>query len=277
MLEPPKHVARVLGTPLPGVYATRLSSGQHFGKHWHDSYGFGVLERGAHSSASGRGQVRAYAGNVITTNPGEVHDGRPLGVATRQWSIVSIEPDAMAALVGARTASLNIVRPVIEDVELSGVLHGLFEAIEQWDGARDSSDGALQCEESLVRACAMLMSRHGSAAPPPVAGNADVRRMRERLADNVLPAPSLSELAALTGLSRFQALRRFESIFGMPPHAWLRRLRAERARALIREGESLATAAARSGFSDQSHMTRSFLRQYGFTPGAWRRAIRRPQ
>jgi AraC-like DNA-binding protein len=28
-----------------------------------------------------------------------------------------------------------------------------------------------------------------------------------------------------------------------------------------------------AGFADQSHLTRVFARQFGFTPGAWRRAV----
>jgi AraC-like DNA-binding protein len=42
---------------------------------------------------------------------------------------------------------------------------------------------------------------------------------------------------------------------------------------LIQRGADLALAAAASGFADQSHMTRIFVRQFGFTPGAWRKAL----
>jgi AraC-like DNA-binding protein len=35
----------------------------------------------------------------------------------------------------------------------------------------------------------------------------------------------------------------------------------------------LAHAAAAAGFADQSHMTRIFTRQFGFTPGAWQQAV----
>ena len=59
-------------------------------------------------------------------------------------------------------------------------------------------------------------------------------------------------------------------VFASP---WLLQRRAERARALIRDGLGLAAAAASSGFSDQSHMTRIFVRQFGFTPGAWQKTV----
>ncbi len=40
-----------------------------------------------------RGIVRGYPGAVIATNPGEVHDGRPLGPPTRRWRIVYVDVD----------------------------------------------------------------------------------------------------------------------------------------------------------------------------------------
>jgi AraC-like DNA-binding protein len=96
--------------------------------------------------------------------------------------------------------------------------------------------------------------------------------VRERLADDLQNPPTLGELAAMVGASKYQLLRRFEKACGLPPHAWLQQQRAERARGLIRRGLPLAEAAAECGFSDQSHMTRVFARLYGFTPGAWRAA-----
>ena len=41
------------------------------------------------------------------------------------------------------------------------------------------------------------------------------------------------------------------------------------ARTAIESGLPLAEAAAKSGFADQSHMTRQFKRAYGLTPGRW--------
>ena len=93
--------------------------------------------------------------------------------------------------------------------------------------------------------------------------------MRERLADDLVTTPSLSQLAAMVGLSRYQLLRRFERAYGMTPFEWQRQVRAERARALIASGSGLAAAAAGCGFADQSHMTRAFVHHFGFTPGAW--------
>ena len=56
--------------------------------------------------------------------------------------------------------------------------------------------------------------------------------------------------------------------------AWTAADSANGLRALACErGASLSDAAASSGFADQSHLSRHFLRQFGYTPGAWRKAI----
>src|SRR5687767_438349 len=115
----PVHRARLLKSPMAGVFATYSASGYHFARHWHDVYGFGLLDRGAQHWTSGRGPIDAYAGDVITTNPGEVHDGRPLGAPIRHWRIVSVDAHAMTAIAGT-AHTIEIERPVIDDPRLAG-------------------------------------------------------------------------------------------------------------------------------------------------------------
>ncbi len=275
---PRLHVARVLRSPISGVYSTHIDSDQQFGRHWHDGYGFGFLEHGAQEWRSGRGTVRGYPGQVIATNPGEVHDGRPIGEVTRRWRIVYIDVAAMASVAALDGPHMEIAQPVMTDPPLRRRLRRLFSRLEQWNADRGTKPeplpDTLAIEEALTESCVTLLARHGSVRRNIDVPSADLERVRERLADDQSGTPSLAELAAIAGLSRYQVLRRFEKAFGLPPHAWLLRHRAERARVLIRHGVRLATTAMECGFVDQSHMTRVFVRQFGYTPGAWRKAWR---
>ncbi len=267
----PTHRGSVLPVPWPDVTGTWLESAQHFARHWHETYGVGLIERGAQHSASGRGPVRAYAGDLITTNPGEVHDGRPLDGATRRWRMLYLEPALLASMASRPGGALAIARPVIHgDAPLAFALRRLFRALDAWAGGRIER---LACDEALARLCGELLDRHATIAPAAPA-RIELSGVRERLAGDLQDTPSLAELAAIAGVSRFQLLRRFEEVHGAPPHAWLLSQRAERARAAIQAGAPLAQVAADCGFADQSHMTRVFVRRYGVTPGAWRRAPR---
>lgn len=269
------HRCRLLATPWPEVHAVETESARCFARHSHAGHGIGLMDDGAQDSASGRGEVRAVAGDLIATNPGEVHDGRPLGGRARRWRMVYLDPEVIASVVGARAgAELALAAPVIRgDAALSRALRQLFARIARW-GAAPHDAAALACEESLAQGCGLLVARHAAQTPPPEA-DGDIARVRERLADELQAPPSLAALAAMAGLSRYQLLRRFARAYGMPPHAWLLQQRAERARRLIRDGQDLAAAALAAGFADQSHMTRVFARQFGFTPGAWQQSAAR--
>ena len=265
----------ILSSPISGVFGTLSSSSRHFAPHWHDVYGFGVILDGAQKWRSGRGTVRGYEGDAICTNPGEVHDGEPLGARSRRWFIVSVDPTVMRQLAGMAASDVEFRSPVMHDaalVRLFGRLHAQLERL-----SRAPLDASIQLafEEALASACTLVAARHASTRvrihTPPV----DMRRVRDRLGDDLRHAPTLAELAALAGLSRYQTLRRFTRVYGVPPHAWLRNGRVERARRLIEQGMSLSFAAQTCGFADQSHMTRCFKRHFGTTPGAWQRAVRR--
>ena len=270
MAPAPAHRCRVLLSPWAGMYAIETFSGRHYGRHSHGTYGFGVLQAGAHRSSSDRRSFDAYAGDILATNPGEMHDGRPLGGPTRRWHTVYLEPQLLSAIAGLRTVGeVRIEQAAFADGGLRSAVLRLIGALEQWQqGPRD----ALACEEALVHACGLLVERHTTQAPQPDAA-VPLRRVRQRLEEQLAAPPSLAELAAEAGVSRFQLLRRFARVYGCTPHAWLAQQRAERARALIAAGAGLADAAAACGFADQAHMTRLFARQFGFTPGAWQRAL----
>jgi AraC-like DNA-binding protein len=89
------------------------------------------------------------------------------------------------------------------------------------------------------------------------------------------PGPvSLDALARAVHLSKSHLVRLFRTQVGLPPHAYLLRLRISRACGLLAGGMPIAEAAHAAGFADQSHLTRHFKYYLGLTPGAYVRAVR---
>jgi AraC-like DNA-binding protein len=268
------HRSAVAATPLPGVFVTLTDSARSFPRHWHGNYGLGVVDRGAQRSASGRGAVEAFAGQCLTHNPGEVHDGMPLGGTARRWRMFHIEPAAMARLLGASSSGdLEWHSPVMDDPALRAALERAFAASSASRPelqTTHSADSAL-LEEALLLAVGRALPPAGSPDSRPTDAQ-NLAIVFERLNDDVKQAPTLDELAALAGTSRYTLVRQFGRRHGLPPMAWLLQLRLQRARERIAGGWGLADTAMSCGFSDQSHLTRLFTRQFGYTPGCWRRA-----
>ena len=90
-MRPRRHDVTRCRAALPGVEAFSLWTEHAFPRHAHDQFGVGVVTSGAQRSWSGIGPVEAEAGDVITVNPGEIHDGRPHGCAARAWRMLYLE------------------------------------------------------------------------------------------------------------------------------------------------------------------------------------------
>jgi len=197
-----------------------------------------------------------------------VHDGVPVDGSPRGWRILYLDPTLVAREIADEVADKELVaRPVARDPQLARHVVRLFSQVES-----PAPDG-LAREESLLRCLMRVLHRHGVHGPATAPASAPVLKAIRRL-DAAPEAPtSLAELAALSGVSRFQLLRGFAREVGTTPHAYLVQRRVRLVRRLLAAGRSPADAALWAGFADQSHMTRAFVRQFGISPGRYRAAI----
>lgn len=252
--------------PLAGLEAMSATTSRSFPRHTHDEYGIGLVDHGGHASWSGRGKVEAGPGSFISVNPGEVHDGHALGHRPRSWRILYFEPAALNALqadVTGGDAPFEFSQPVFDD----RAMHASFE--RAFAHARHPDTDAMGCESAVLELVGGLRTHASDRRRNDMPADSDVRRARARLDEDPANAVTLAELARDCSLSRFQLLRAFKRAYGLPPHAYLLQRRLAFARRLLRARVPLAQVAATAGFSDQSHLTRCFARQFGVPPGRY--------
>lgn len=257
---------RIKRCAIAGVEAVEADTNYSFGRHTHDQFGVGIILRGAQKSASGRGPVEAGPGDIITVNPGEVHDGHPYDAGGRAWRMLYLDPDVVAA------AKRDIDEDALGDFEFSAPVFRDAAAARRWARLYDAmtrSKQTLGPESALLDLVASWMHIR-----PPSKATRAIRHAQALIDDDPCALITLSDLAAVSGLSRFQVLRAFAAATGATPHAYLLQRRLAAARRLIACGNFLADAATASGFADQSHLTRCFVRAYGMTPGAYAKAFR---
>jgi AraC-like DNA-binding protein len=253
---------------IPGIEAMTLFSNHAFPRHSHDQLGIGIMTSGAQRSWSVIGQVESETGDVIMVNPGEMHDGMPVDGSARGWRILYLDPIIIARETADEAIDgESIVRPVARDPQLARHVVRLFAQVE------DPSPDRFAADESLLRCLMYVLHRHGVRGPCSPCASPSVAKAIRRLDAAPEVPTSLAELAALSGVSRFQLLRGFARDVGTTPHAYLVQRRVRLARRLLAAGRPPAEAALQVGFADQSHMTRAFVRQFGITPGRYRAAI----
>src|SRR3569623_3817294 len=182
---------RMLRCATPGIEAVEACSAHVFPRHSHDQFGVGVIEAGSQRSLSGRGQVDAEAGYVISCNPGEPHDGAPMGDG-RAWRMRYFDPavvaPALAEVRGPGALGDEFPQPVLRDAAASATLRALFQVQTAADGIARRG----RAEELLLTLLGRVMRERSravtlAAAPP-------LKRARSLLADDPTRAFSLAEL-----------------------------------------------------------------------------------
>ncbi|WP_179216573.1 AraC family ligand binding domain-containing protein, partial [Achromobacter xylosoxidans] len=140
---------------LAGVQAVAAHSRHAFARHTHEQFGIGVMRQGAQVSHSGRGQVEAGPGHVITVNPGEVHDGAPIGDAGRAWQMLYLDPEVVAqaaAELGSSGQAYEFEHPAQDRPALARDVLALY--------AQATAGAApLACEALLLRILAQARDR----------------------------------------------------------------------------------------------------------------------
>ncbi len=101
-----------------------------------------------------------------------------------------------------------------------------------------------------------------------------VHRVMDYISANLDEPLPLEKLARLAHFSPFHFHRIFRALVGEPVHAFIKRLRLERAVFAMEHGpkENLTTIALKVGFASSSDFSKAFKQAFGFSPSSYSRA-----
>jgi len=99
-------------------------------------------------------------------------------------------------------------------------------------------------------------------------------RIRGLLAERRSLRTDIAGIAEACAVSKGYLSRRFRHESGTSLHDFHVLLALQDAKAMLKDGCTIVEAALDAGFYDQAHLTREFVRTFGFTPGVFRAAWR---
>jgi AraC family transcriptional regulator len=169
---------------------------------------------------------------------------------------------ALAVAECALPEARLIERMYGEDPALFALARALaFESVHNYPS------GALSWNEAASSFVDGLVAGHTAAMPARSRGSLgkdQLRRLRDYVVAHLDEPIGVEALADIAGRSPFHFTRVFTRSVGMTPHRYVVHLRLQHALELVREGRSgLAEIAARTGFADQSHLSRWVRRVHG--------------
>ncbi len=148
---------------------------------------------------------------------------------------------------------------------------------EQVKGTISHADRVADLEINLLltRMLTMLLVEREQSLPPNERSDMPewVYQAADAIAAHCGDAISLDVIAKEYFVNRAYFSRQFKRYMGLSPKEYQMLCRLEKAVTLLQETDySVAEIAGRSGFSSQSLFAKMFYRQYGQTPGAYRRS-----
>ena len=103
------------------------------------------------------------------------------------------------------------------------------------------------------------------------------KRLRQ-LIQTVVSRPedewNIEKMTELANLSRAQLMRLFKQQTGISPHAFVNLIRLRQAAVLLRQtADSVLSVALNVGFQSETHFGKAFKKQYGISPGQYRKHV----
>jgi len=242
--------------------------GEHaYPPHTHDAWTLFVVDDGAVRYDLDRRERSAVPSAVSILPPWVTHDGRPATPDGYRKRVVYVEPDVL----GESRIGPAVDAPAIADP-------ALWRAVDALHAALASPDDALEAETRFAFVAERLRAavpgdRGGESPVESVARDEVAEALRAWLDARLTESVTLRAAAAELGAGETTLARAFARDFGIAPHRYVIGRRLDLARDRILDGEPLATVAADLGFTDQAHLTRSFKRFLGTTPGRFGRSV----
>lgn len=236
-------------------------------RHWHEEYQLCLVQSGAGELIYRGASLQTPPASLFIVHPGEVHANRAFGSVGCSYRTLFLDVELMRRLVNeisGKEKGLPFFRTaVLFDPETIRQYLNLHLSFEQ-------PASSLERQTLLLDFLASLISRFAEQRSLPRASGMErhaVTRACEYLAEHYAENVSLEKLASMAHLSPFHFNRVFSEKLGLPPHEFQTQLRVLRAQKLLRQGYSISSVAAQTGFADQSHFTRQFKRLTVITPG----------
>ncbi|EJL94345.1 DNA-binding domain-containing protein, AraC-type [Herbaspirillum sp. CF444] len=262
------HVSYKQASAFPGLFlSTARFTAFTFEPHYHLDCHVALVADGVQRQSFQGSSLLLTRGVIQLMPAGEVHDGKAAD-APYTLHTFRLSPELLKGIgeeVTGKHCFPSHSAAVIRDAGLATQLLRMHAAMMQ------AATDPLLGESRVLDLFESLFARLLKPAPKVVAGalsTMQFRLLREFIEAHLPEKILLQDLASLLNLDRFTFLKMFKRTVGMTPHAWLIRLRLERALVLLkaRDAMPIVEIAHAVGFFDQSHFTRAFQHAYGVNP-----------
>lgn len=239
---------------------TEYINPREFPAHYHENLYIAYVVKGSYTEESGKKKTCCLPGAVIFHNECEQHSNsgfssysRIINLEIRKSWLAEYDIDAGKLAGNIKSNSIDLQCCMMRILE---------------EYIYNDPSSKLEIEASVMKILGGILtagSMYTSGMP------AWVKFTKELINDGELASLSLKYISETAGIHPMHLSRDFQRYFNASFSEYVRKVRVEKARAMLMDDEiPLASIANDCGFSDQSHFTRVFKRFTGVTPLQYR-------
>lgn len=262
--RPPRALPTCTVEPLALAGCERREYAEYarpFPPHSHDHYVIGIVRDGRRLLTCNGEELDLAPGDVIALNPGDVHGCSQCGGTLFSYESVVLPTTALDGT--------TLPGPRHRDSSVRLAFEKLVRALRSAPNEKSVKTAA----KSFARALPADTNRT-TTVPLHNRNRAAALHAYDQLKENASSPQPVSELAKRERLSACSLTRAYKKAFSITPSQRLLSMRVDLARDLLARGMGPSDVAAKTGFSDQSHLTRAFKQRIGSTPAAYRSMVR---
>lgn len=242
------------------LFEVEYRAGLELRPHFHPNGHLIYVVNGTYSESCAAGAVELGPKSLRYLPPGHTHANHFSRAA--RCVVIEVAP-AVLARVNQASKGLESAG------EIEGPVSGWLAERLYDEFQRPMEGGGLALEGMLLELTAEAARRVGQGVAKIVPEW--LKNARRHLESNCLRAVSLAEIARVSGMHRVHVSREFRKHFGTTIGEFLRNLRVQHARRLLKSTtQTLTDIALDCGFADQSHFSATFRRLTGLTPAVFR-------
>jgi len=237
---------------------------QKFPSHFHEYYVIGFIEKGQRHLVCQGEEYIINPGDVLLFNPYDTHSCEQIDGKTLDYRCLNVNTEVMKKVMveiqGQETLPYFRNNVLLHN-EISANLRELHMNILKEDKEFKKEELFLYLIEELIQINSNL-----TIQPKKIESSQEIQLVCDYLEENYNKTIKLEELSKLTGGSKYQLLRSFVKQKGITPYSYLETIRINHAKNLLEDGIKPIEVTFLTGFSDQSHLTKSFKRRIGLAP-----------
>lgn len=252
--------------------------------HWHEEFELLHLLDGNLQFLIGSTQFQLEAGEALFINSLLLHGAWDNGSSSCPYHSIVFHP----LLIGGNDASIftrKYIRPVRLNRSLPYMIFRpdgdwqsqVIDRIEEaWHRIREPEDGYEFAVRDSLSYCIFEIYRHGNGyAEKPtekqLREQERVKKMLLYIEEHLAEEITINDIASAAFISNTECMRCFKAIFQTTPIQYIKQMRLSRAEKLLSSTNlKVEEIGLRCGFREMSYFARSFRKEYGANPLAYR-------